>query len=207
MGSVAPIGAGVLLSALYFRVDIFLLEAWQGTQTVALYNAVFRLIEALRLFPAALLAVALPALVRSSDSRSLRRLSAGLMAFGVAMALAVWSSAGWLVPLLYGTAYEAAVPALRILAWSFPLMALNYALTHQLLAWDLHRAYAALCLAALVFNVALNARLIPTLSLDGAAWSTLATEALLTLGCIGTLTLMVRAKARAAASAPAMAIV
>ena len=51
MRDVAPIGAGIVLSALYFRIDVFLLQAWQGIETVGLYSAVFRLIEAMRLFP------------------------------------------------------------------------------------------------------------------------------------------------------------
>ena len=84
---VAPIGAGVLLSALYFRLDVFLLEAWQGTETVGLYNAVFRLIDALRLFPAALLAVMLPTLVRSATIRPLAQTATALTAFGIAVAV------------------------------------------------------------------------------------------------------------------------
>jgi O-antigen/teichoic acid export membrane protein len=70
-----------------------------------------------------------------------------------------------------------------VLVAAFPLMALNMALTHQLVGWDGQRAYAALCAAALVVNVALNARLIPLYSIDGAAWTTLATELFLTAGC------------------------
>jgi O-antigen/teichoic acid export membrane protein len=110
-----------------------------------------------------------------------------LTAFGIALAAALWFGARPLVETLYGPAFAGSVPAFRILAAAFPLMALNYALTHQLIAWNGHRAYAALCLAALFFNVALNARLIPTLSLAGAAWTTLATEALLTAGCLAVL--------------------
>ena len=36
---ILPIGLGIVLSALYFRIDIFLVELWRGTQAVALYNA------------------------------------------------------------------------------------------------------------------------------------------------------------------------
>jgi O-antigen/teichoic acid export membrane protein len=184
---VAPVGAGVLLSALYFRVDVFLLEAWQGTETVGLYNSAFRIVEALRLFPAALLAVMLPRLVRAANPRPLARLAGALTAFGIVVAVALWLAANWLVPVIYGPSFAGAVPALQVLAVAFPLMSLNYALTYQLIGWNGHRAYAALCLAALLFNVALNARLIPAMSLTGAAWSTLATEALLTAGCAGVL--------------------
>jgi len=201
---VAPIGAGIVFSALYFRIDVFLLEAWRGTETVGLYNAVFRLIEALRLFPAALIAVLLPTLVRASGPAPLVRMATALTAFGLVAAVVLQAVAGRLVPLLYGAGFVDAVPAFRILAAAFPLMALNYALTHQVIGWNGHRAYAALCLGALVFNVALNARLIPAMSMNGAAWSTLATEALLTAGCVG---ILARARSRRPAAAPAAAAI
>jgi len=184
---VVPIGIGIVLSALYFRIDIFLIEIWRGTGPVALYNAVFRLVEALRLFPAAVLAVALPALCRTASVRPLLLVSSAVTLFSVVVTLVCWLAADRLVALVYGAQYADAVPAFRILLASFPLMSLNYALTHQLIGWNGHRAYAGVCAAALVFNVALNARLIPAWSIEGAAWSTLSTEALLTVGCVAAL--------------------
>jgi O-antigen/teichoic acid export membrane protein len=184
---VVPIGIGIVLSALYFRIDVFLIEIWRGTGAVALYNAVFRLVEALRLFPAAVLAVALPALCRTTSVRPLLLVSGAVTLFSAAVTLVCWLAAGRLVALVYGAQYAEAVPAFRILVASFPLMSLNYALTHQLIGWNGHRAYAAICAAALVFNVGLNARLIPALSITGAAWSTLWTEVLLTVGCVAAL--------------------
>jgi O-antigen/teichoic acid export membrane protein len=178
-----PIGAGVVLSALYFRIDVFLVQLWAGTEAVASYNAVFRLIEALRLFPAAVLAVVLPALVRAGDLRPLTKVAAPITLFAVVCVAPLWLAAGWLIPLIYGARYASAVPAFRILVLSFPLLSLNYALTHQLVVWNGHRAYAALCAAALVLNVGLNARLIPAASIAGAAWATLGTELFLTAGC------------------------
>ena len=178
-----PIGAGIVLSALYFRIDVFLVQMWSGTESVALYNAVFRLVDALRLFPAAVVAVALPALCRASDLRPLARVAVPITGSAIAAAAAAWIAAGWLIPLVYGARYEAAVPAFRILLLAFPLFSLNLALTHQLVGWNGQRAYAAVCALALAVNVALNARLIPAWSIDGAAWATLGTEAFLTAGC------------------------
>ena len=76
------------------------------------------------------------------------------------------------------------MPAFRILLLSFPLLSLNYALTHQLVGWDGQRTYAVLCGIALAVNVGLNARLIPAWSIEGAAWATLATEVFLTAECL-----------------------
>jgi O-antigen/teichoic acid export membrane protein len=182
-----PIGAGIVLSALYFRIDVFLVQLWSGTEAVALYNAVFRLVEALRLLPAAVLAVALPSLARAGDIRPLARVAVPVTAVAIAVSAVLWRLADWLIPLVYGAPYAPAVPAFKILLLSFPLLSLNYALTHQLVGWDGQRAYAALCATALAVNVAVNARLVPLWSIEGAAWATLATEAVLTAGCTAAL--------------------
>jgi O-antigen/teichoic acid export membrane protein len=180
---VLPIGAGIVLSALYFRVDVFLVQRWAGTEPVALYNAVFRLVEALRLFPAAVVAVMLPELCRASDSRPLMRVALPLTAAAIGVSAMLWAGANSLIALVYGAPFAAAVPAFRILLLAFPLLALNLTLTHQLVGWNGQRAYATICALALVVNVALNAQLIPAWSIDGAAWATLGTEVFLTIGC------------------------
>ncbi|HUR33742.1 MAG TPA: oligosaccharide flippase family protein [Vicinamibacterales bacterium] len=182
--SVAPIGLGILLSALYFRVDLFLLERWSGETAVALYNAVFRLVDALRLFPAAVLAVTLPGLCRASDRRPVTRLAARLTAAATGAAVVLWLAAAWLVPAIYGEPYRDAVAPFRTLVAALPLMALNYALTHQLIGWHGQRAYAGICAGALGCNLFLNWHLIPALGMSGAAWATLWTEFVLTAGCV-----------------------
>ena len=187
MRDIFPIGVGIVLSALYFRIDVLLVELWAGTEAVARYNAVFRLIDALRLFPAAVMAVVLPALCAATSLRTLARVAAGVTAFGAGAAAVLASTAGWLVPAVFGAPYASAAPAFRILAMALPLLSLNLALTHQLVAWNRQRAYAGICAASLVVNVALNAWLIPALSIDGAAWATLGTECCVTGGCAAAL--------------------
>jgi O-antigen/teichoic acid export membrane protein len=172
------------LSALYFRIDVFLVQASQGTAAVGLYNAVFRLVEALRLFPAAVLAVALPVIFQATSRDVLVKLSSILTAAAVVASAVLWVSADTAIPLLYGARYATAVPAFRVLLLAFPLMSLNYALTHQLIGWHGHRTYAVMCGVALIFNVGVNLELIPLKGIVGAAWSTVATELVITLGCV-----------------------
>jgi O-antigen/teichoic acid export membrane protein len=195
---VFPIGAGIVLSALYFRIDLLLVEIWRGTGPVALYNAAFRLVETVRLFPAAVLAVVLPSLFRATDARALLRVSAVLSLFGVAAAPILWLTAGRAIPFIYGAPYAGAVPAFRILILSLPLMSLNFALTHQLIGWDGQRAYAAICAVALAVNVALNVYLVPAMSIEGAAWATVLTEVIVSSGCALALWSSAPRRARAA---------
>ena len=179
---VAPLGVGVLLSALYFRCDVYFLQYFHSVETVGLYNASFRIVDALRLFPAAVLAVAYPMLCGASDERPLRKLSAWLLAASAVVATALYFSAPGVLVLVYGTPFEVGAQALQILAWCLPLFYVNYALTYQLIAWNGQRAYLAITGAALLANLAGNALLIPDGGMTGAALSTLLTELVVLVG-------------------------
>lgn len=180
----APIGAGIVLSSLYFRIDLFLIERWIDVASVAAYAAVFRLAEGFRLLPAAVMAVLFPRMCADRSLQTSIRVGAGLVACGSTLAAAaIWKSQE-LIGLAYDERFGEAQAAFAILLASLPLQFLNFALTHQLTAWGLQRFYAWLCLAGLLLNLSANAILIPRLQLEGAAWATLATEILLTFGCI-----------------------
>ena len=144
---VGPIAIASVFAALYFRIDVLLLGLWRPIEDVARYNAVYRLVEAMRLFPAAVLTVALPAVLTRRDAGFAWRLSGGLAIFGVLAAVAVWIIAPQLIALTYGARYADAVPVLRVLLLAFPLFALNYGLTHHVLGWNGHRElrHASMC--------------------------------------------------------------
>jgi hypothetical protein len=181
---VAPLGLGVLLSALYFRCDVYFIEHLHGVEMVGVYNAAFRIVDALRLFPAAALAVAYPTLCAATDLAAVRRLSAALLAASVVVSLAILASAPSLLALIYGEAYGRGGAALQVLALCLPFFYVNYALTHQLIAWEGQQAYLGITAAALVVNLAANTLLIPDRGMVGAAVSTLLTEAIVSGGCL-----------------------
>ncbi|MCA1583233.1 MAG: polysaccharide biosynthesis C-terminal domain-containing protein [Acidobacteria bacterium] len=190
----APLGAGVLLSALYFRIDLFFVEYWHGLETVAGYSAVFRIVEGIRLAPAAVLAVTFPILCRATDAAALLRVATWLTAAGVVAAIAIGVAAPTLVVGLYGGAYLDAVPALRTLALAVPLFFLNYALTHQVIGWDGQGAFLAIAATALGANLAANGALVPRYGATGAAAATGLTEVVVTVGCWWALTGVRRAR-------------
>ena len=113
--------------------------------------------------------------------------------YGAIVSVVLWLTASWVVPAIYGAPYADAVQPFRTLLLALPLMALNYALTQQLIGWHGQRAYATVCAGALAFNLLLNWQLIPTLGMTGAAWSTLWTEVFMTVGCGVALTRLVNA--------------
>jgi len=181
---VLPLGAGVLLSALYFRIDVYFIERWQGLEAVGGYNAVFRLVEALRLLPAAVMAVTFPMLVQTRDTSLVRRIGGALTVAGAALALVCGLGSSSIVTLVYGAPYLYAAPTFAILSLALPLFFLNYALTHQVIGWDGQRAYLLIAALALVANVVANLALVPSQGMIGAAIATLVTEVVVTAGCL-----------------------
>jgi O-antigen/teichoic acid export membrane protein len=181
---VLPLGAGVLLSALYFRIDLFFIERWHGLEPVGAYNAVFRLVEAMRLLPAAVMAVTFPLLVQTTDTRLVQRIGGSLATAGVLLAALCIAMSSWIVTAVYGVPYGYAAPAFAVLALALPLFFLNYALTHQVIGWDGQRAYLWIAAVALVANVAANIALVPSQGMVGAAIATVITELVVTAGCL-----------------------
>jgi O-antigen/teichoic acid export membrane protein len=181
---VLPLGLGVLVSALYFRIDIFFIERWHGLEAVGGYNAVFRLVEASRLLPAAVLAVTFPLLVNATNTGRLQRIGGWLTVAGGALALIAFAGAHVIVTGIYGAPYGYTSQAFAVLALALPLFFLNYALTHQVIGWDGQRTYLLIAVAALVANVAANLFLVPSRGIVGAAVATVITELVVTAGCL-----------------------
>jgi len=193
---VLPLGLGVLMSALYFRIDIYFIERWHGLEAVGGYNAVFRLVEAARLLPAAVMAVTFPLLVKSATTGLVRRIGAWLTLAGTALALASVVGAPAIVTTVYGVPYAYTAPAFAVLALALPLFFLNYALTHQVIGWDGQRAYLLIAVAALAANLAANVLLVPARGMVGAAIATVITELVVTAGCVLALRMQMKAADR-----------
>lgn len=181
---VAPVGAAVLLSALYFRCDVYFIERWHGLDAVGLYNGAFRIVEALRLFPAAVMAVTFPAFCVARSWSPLRSVVGALLPVSVVLMTALYLVAPDLLGGLYGPRFTTAAPALGVLALALPFFFVNYALTHQVIAWEGQRMYLRITAAALATNVIANLLLIPGDGLRGAAIATLITEVAVFAGCI-----------------------
>ena len=183
-----PIGLGILLSSLYFRADLFFIEAWRGSESVAHYNAVFKLIDALRLLPAAVMAVLFPSLCRPGATRLLLVSVFGVLAAGLLLTGAGAWQATSIIELCYGRSYLVATRAFQILLFSLPLLFVNFILTHRLIGMNRQRAFAILCACGLLLSLGLNLLLVPRYGNEGAALSCLLREAALTAACVVLLT-------------------
>jgi O-antigen/teichoic acid export membrane protein len=189
LGESLPIWFAGLLSLLYFKLDTVFLRAFAGDAELGAYGAAYKLFEGAMLVPAVVLAVTFPALVRVQAERARRvrlerAIALGLLGAGSALGLAALLLSRPLVDLLFGAAFGRADGSLRVLGAGLPLVFLNFALTHFLLARRRERVNTVLAFMMLLVTVGLDLALIPGRGGPGAALATVIAELALTGGAL-----------------------
>jgi O-antigen/teichoic acid export membrane protein len=201
-----PICLAGLISTLYFKGDTVLLMIFASDVVLGIYSAAYAIFETSLQLPAILLAAAFPPLARANLDRQRQRqwerlVSGLLLALGLLVAAVCYVARGPIIALVSGGGFAAAGDSLRILALGIPLMYVNFGLTHFLIARDLGRRNMLFSGMMLVLNVALNLVAIPRFGALGAAWTTVLTEAALTVCCLVAL-----APQRYSGARPALAV-
>ncbi|MBS3132928.1 flippase [Candidatus Woesearchaeota archaeon] len=171
-----------LFMAIYFRIDTVMISLIKGSAETGLYNASYRLLDALYFIPSAVIGAVFPAMSRlhvknKNVLRSLYRKSFYyLLAIALPMGVGVTMLAERLTLFIFGSGFSGTHLALQILIWALVAIFLSSltgflmnAVNKQLL-FTLTTAFAAL------LNVALNLFFIPLWSYIGAAISTVMTE-------------------------------
>lgn len=180
------------MGVLYFRQDVLVVGALRSESETGLYGVATALYAMTLLVPGSVMSAVYPRLsavfAQSRDAYHEATVLATkvLTMFCVVMALAMIAMGPWIVSLLYGASYLAAVPVFSLLAATFPLHAANGALGQAMQAAHLEREMLLLTVGSVILNLALNLSLVPRLGIEGAALSILLSSglALLVLGWI-----------------------
>ena len=171
----------------YARIDQLFVFAIAGSTAAGLYGAEYRIVEQAHLIPVSVMTTLMPILAAAwtvNRERALRItwLAAEYLTVaslgGLAVSLVV---ARPLTVLLYGEDFAAAAPALPVLAGAFVFICFGYLTGNLVLIAGLQRRLVAIGLIGLVVNVIGNVVLIPAWGFMGAAWMTLATEAVVVI--------------------------
>jgi len=179
-----PMGVALTLATTYFWVDTVMLRPMLGEVAVAHYSAAYRLGMVAIMVPQVVNQVVFPLFSRAwtRGADALGELLAGtvstLLTLGLAVAVVLPFVAADLMRLVYPPAYVAGAGCLAILAGAIVCVFVSYPHVDVLLAAGLPRLFMRLTAAGVVLNVALNLTLVPRLGIEGAAWATVATEAL-----------------------------
>jgi len=185
-----PFWLAGLFSLAYSRGDVVILRLLAGDAEVGAYRAAGQLFEMTKNLPLLVLIALFPQLARdfrrapSRLPRAERVIALGLLGAGVVVGAILAAAAGLVGRRILGPEFARTIPSLRILSLALPLLFMNYALTHFLIARDLGMLHMAFSGLMVVVNLAANLTLSRRLGAAGAAWSTVVTEAALAICCL-----------------------
>jgi O-antigen/teichoic acid export membrane protein len=178
-----PLMLNHLLATLFFKIDVPMLEALQGSTTVGWYSTAYKWIDALNIIPAYSTLALFPVMSRQAveDKDALMRstrLGIKLLVM-IALPLAVVTTfiAPFLVLLLGGPSYlPHAGIALTIMIWSIPFGWINSIVNYILIALGQQAKLTRAFIVGLLFNITANLILIPHFSYIAAAFITILSE-------------------------------
>ena len=181
-----PLGLFGMATAIYWGVDMIILQRLAPAENVGWYAAAYRLFSVATILPSVVAGIALaPVLSRLSiDSRpELRAVIEKALTFltlvGIAASLVLALFADHVIALVYPAhAYAPSATALRLLAPGLLFIYVNWVLSQSLLSLHQERRLLIMASAAAVLNAAMNLATIPLFRENGAALTTSLTELL-----------------------------
>lgn len=178
-----------LLQTLFFKIDVVLMEAINGTTVVGQYSTAYKWLDALNIIPAFLTMALLPIMARQAheDRTGLKRnygLAVKLLVM-VALPVAVVTTfiGEPLIRFLGGEEYlPAGSIALQLMIWSIPIGWINSVTNYVIVALDRQRTLTLAFMGGVVFNIATNLIFLPAYSYRAAAIITIFSEGALFIG-------------------------
>lgn len=195
---------------IYNDIDKAMLARLSTLQATGIYGAAYRLIDVSFAPVAAVLAAAYPNLFRvgadgiPATLRYVRPLIVRALGYATLVAVALLAGAG-VVPFILGSEYRLTSEALRWLA-VLPLLKAGHSFLADTLTGAGYQALrTAISAGVAVFNVSINLWIIPAYSWRGAAWSSIASDALLLSAFATTAFVLLRRSQHLAGRAKAIA--
>jgi O-antigen/teichoic acid export membrane protein len=169
---------------IYNDIDKAMLARLSTLEATGIYGAAYRLIDVSYTPVAAVLVAACPNFFRvgvdgiPATLRYIRPLIVRALGYATFVALALFAGAG-IVPLVLGKEYRLTAEALRWLAVLPLLKTFHFFLGDTLTGAGYQALRTAISAGVAAFNVCINLWIIPIYSWRGAAWSSIASDALL----------------------------
>ncbi|MEV6690431.1 oligosaccharide flippase family protein [Micromonospora sp. NPDC051196] len=196
---------GLAAQSIYNDVDKVMLSRLGTPESAAIYAAAYRVVDLAYTPARSMSAIAYPRFFEAGRGgpREALRMARGLLprflAFSVPVSLLLVGFA-WMMPLVFGADFEAAIPALQGLSALLVLKSLHYLAADALSGARMQGRRTVCQIGVGVLNILLNLWLIPAYGWQGAIASSLVCDALLAVLLWGCLAAAVR-RDRAGASA------
>ena len=186
LGESFPLLLNNVLVTVFFKIDVLLLLAYQGSEALGYYAAAYKWVDGTLIVPSTFTFAVYPTLSRFAEEKGEGlRLAYEiavrvLLTIGIPIAVAIFFLSGDLILLLGGQAYyPRSAVALTILIWFLPFSYLNGLTQYALIAVNRQRFITIAFVIATSFNLIANFLLIPRYGINAAAIVTVLSEVVL----------------------------
>lgn len=168
-----------IVAVVYLKIDIVMLGAMAGTEQAGIYAAASRLSELWYVFPATLATRYYPDMLKAYQHGltpyylKLRRFALLFFSAAFSIALLMTLAAPWLIDMLFGDNFSAAIAVLRIHIWAGCFIFVRYLISQHLIITEQEPLSLLSHGIGALLNIGLNLWLIPSMGIVGAAWATL----------------------------------
>jgi len=182
-----PLILSGMMVSLYMKIDQVMIKEMLGSESVGQYAAAVRISEAWYFIPVVISASLFPAILNAKSLSEvlyyerLQKLFDLMVWIAFAVALPMTFFSHRLITLLYGISYEGASHVLMIHIWAGVFVGLGVVSGKWYLSENLQRLAFWRTFAGTIINVLLNLILIPVFYIEGAAFATLASQAVAAL--------------------------
>lgn len=183
-----PIALSIVLTLIYFKIDTIFLSLMKPQSDVGIYGVAYRVLESLIFFPAIFAGMLLPILSREAAASDLGEFRAIFRkAFKVITIFAIPTVLGGIIlsysiaNLVGGKDFIISGAPLQALFIATGLIFFGNLFGRAIIALDLQKKAVCAYLFGVILNVALNFIFIPKYTYMGAAWTTVATEFMITV--------------------------
>ncbi len=175
-----PFAIIILIGSIMANTDTFMLGIWKTPKEIGLYAVAQRFYQLIIIIPSVVSTATFPIMSRLTEGKDSQQFAlvfektiAFIMILGMPIAVGGIVLANQLIPLVFGIEYIEAVPLLQILMLmlivSFPITIMS----NTIFSHNKQRSLATAYMAGIIFNIIINALLIPTMGAKGAALATL----------------------------------
>jgi O-antigen/teichoic acid export membrane protein len=192
-----PIAVSLVLTLVYFKIDSVFLSLPMINRyspnlmfDVGIYGIAYKILEGLIFFPAMFVGLIMPLLSNSAfiDNERFKKVFQKtldiLVIFIVPLLIGLSMLSLPIVVLVGGNNFIASAPILNILALAVGLIFLGNLFGSSIIALNKQKTCAWIYFIGMIFNVVTNLIFIPRYRYIGAAWTTTATELLVTVAMI-----------------------
>ena len=177
-----------LLAGFYSKVDVLILNFIKGKQTVGIYSAGYRFLDALMFVVTAYNVSSMPLFSKLAKEKKrsifinkIKKDVILVFAIGMFIALGFYFLGPIVLPVVYKSTYFQSIQVLRIIIFALPLILLTSVFLNSLYALNKAKTVIYVFLFQLIFNVGFNFLLIPKFSFFASAYITLIGELINTL--------------------------